>query len=56
MMFVILLIDQQIHIQEKISQGYNMNFYNPKIAPMEVGLKLNKDDSPKNEEKKRQKW
>jgi hypothetical protein len=32
-----------------------MNFYNPRIAPMEVELKPNKDDSPKNEEKK-QKW
>lgn len=29
-----------------------MNFYNPKIAPMEVELKQDKDDSPKNEEKK----
>jgi hypothetical protein len=52
MMFVILSIDQQIYIQEKISQRYKMNFYNPRIAAMEVGLKLNKDDSPKNEEKK----
>jgi hypothetical protein len=29
-----------------------MNFYNPRIAPMEVKLKLNKDHSPKNKEKK----
>jgi hypothetical protein len=29
-----------------------MNFCNPRIAPMEVGLKPKKDDSPKNKEKK----